>query len=327
VGPWFAAQPQDVGPNQGVKTEATIFYSWQSDTAGAANRSFILTALEGAVAELRADDSIAIDPAIDRDTSAVAGAPDIGATILDKIDACSVFVADVTIVNSETGGRPAPNPNVLIELGYALKSVGWSRCILVQNTAFGGPELLPFDLRQKRATTYRSPEDAPERATERRALQSTLKEAVRLVLEGQGVRTARQYPVSLDLQYDRKNITQSLHEYVLRVELTNDGSVPIDEWHVDVELPTILLRPNVTYAPRVGDRSDNAATLFRSTQGTHPSAIFPGDTKTVLTVDYRVDEAVYARMPEWFAQSFTAWAYIAGEVTEASTPAGEMQVF
>lgn len=124
-----------------------------------------------------------VDPVIDRDTQNVPGAPDIGATILAKIDAAAVFVADVTLVGSTVSGKPTPNPNVLVELGYAVKGLGWSRILLVLNTAFGEPEDLPFDLRQKRAITYSSPEDATERAPERRRLAKTLDSALREILQ------------------------------------------------------------------------------------------------------------------------------------------------
>ena len=40
--------------------------------------------------------------------------------------------------------RPAPNPNVFLELGYAAASIGWNRLILVQNTAFGDISTLSF---------------------------------------------------------------------------------------------------------------------------------------------------------------------------------------
>lgn len=153
--------------------KVTVFYSWQSDTRAAANRTLIQKALEDAAEQLRSDDSIAIEPVVDRDTLAVPGAPDIASTILEKIEASAVIVADVTIVNSGDQYRPTPNPNVLIELGYALKALGDRRTILVQNLAFGTLQDLPFDLRQKRVLTYNSPEDMPSRAEERRRLQDT----------------------------------------------------------------------------------------------------------------------------------------------------------
>src|SRR6266851_4010698 len=161
--------------------KATIFYSWQSDIKAAANRTLIQDALEAAAEELRADGSISVEPVVDRDTQAVPGAPDIRGTILEKIDASAAVVADVTIVG-RGNARPTPNPNVLIELGYALKSLGPRRVILVQNVAFGAPEDLPFDLRQKRVLTYSSAEDAPSRVSERRNLQAALREALALVL-------------------------------------------------------------------------------------------------------------------------------------------------
>jgi hypothetical protein len=49
-------------------------------------------------------------------------------------------VADVTFIGT-CGEKRIPNPNVMIELGYALRAVSSSRVILLMNTAFGGPVL------------------------------------------------------------------------------------------------------------------------------------------------------------------------------------------
>lgn len=63
-----------------------IFYSWQSDLPNSTNRGFIQRALEQAAKDIRGDDSIAVEPVIDRDTAGIPGSPDIAATILEKID-------------------------------------------------------------------------------------------------------------------------------------------------------------------------------------------------------------------------------------------------
>lgn len=162
--------------------ECKVFYSWQSDLKGATNRNFIQTALENAAKTLRADDTIQVEPVIDRDTSGVPGSPDIANTILTKIDQARIFVCDVSIINSGEGTRPTPNPNVLIELGYAIRALGADRVIMVMNTAFGRPEALPFDLRMRRITTYHMPVDASERAGERKKLEQTFIEALRSIL-------------------------------------------------------------------------------------------------------------------------------------------------
>ena len=47
--------------------------------------------------------------------------------------------------------RPSPNPNVLLEHGYALACLGDERLIGVMNSGTGGrAELLPFDLKHRR---------------------------------------------------------------------------------------------------------------------------------------------------------------------------------
>ena len=161
----------------------TVFYSWQSDLPNSTNRGFVQDALERATKAIREDDSITVEPVIDRDTAGVAGSPDIAATIFDKIDACQVFVCDVSIINDQESARPTPNPNVLVELGYALGILGWERILMVMNTAFGEPETLPFDLSKKRVIPYRLPKEGTKKAAERKELTSKLKDALRMIVD------------------------------------------------------------------------------------------------------------------------------------------------
>ena len=158
-----------------------IFYSWQSDLPNSTNRGFIQRALEQAAKEIRGDDSIAVEPVIDRDTAGVPGSPDIAATILEKIDQCDIFACDVSIINQGVTTRLTPNPNVLIELGYVLKRLGWGRILMIQNTEFGDVEDLPFDLRMKRVIPYTAREEDANRAEERKKLKSTLAKALKEV--------------------------------------------------------------------------------------------------------------------------------------------------
>ena len=72
-----------------------------------------------------------------------------------------------------------PNPNVLIEYGYALKSVGYGRMIAVLNKAFGDPgsKPLPFDLQHKRwpfIYEARPSDPEQERRSERNRLSQEL---------------------------------------------------------------------------------------------------------------------------------------------------------
>lgn len=156
----------------------TVFYSWQSDTRAACNRSLIQDALQGALAEVKGMPAAQLEAVIDRDTLGTPGSPDIATTILEKIDRSSAVVADVTLIDGGSDGRRFPNPNVLLEVGYAIKSRSFSRLILVMNTHFGPVESLPFDLRGKRVMTYSSAPDAESRSVERARLRGAFTAAL-----------------------------------------------------------------------------------------------------------------------------------------------------
>jgi len=130
-----------------------VFYSWQSDIDGKINRYFIFEALEKAVKNLKnegAFDNIDIDQA----TRGEPGTPDIPDTIFRKIDEASIFIADVTFIDDKNVNKRTPNPNVLIELGYAIKKHGFEKILLIFNDEFGRPEELPFDINHRKPMQY-----------------------------------------------------------------------------------------------------------------------------------------------------------------------------
>jgi len=152
----------------------TIFYSWQSDLPNSTNRGFVEDCLQRAIKDVRADEELKLDPCIDRDTSGVPGSPDIAATIFDKIKTADIFIGDVSFINQAATGRPTPNPNVLVELGFAAGRLGWEKIICVFNQATGSVNDLPFDIRPRRVRTFNLVE-GQEKAEQRRALVSVLK--------------------------------------------------------------------------------------------------------------------------------------------------------
>jgi hypothetical protein len=182
----------------------TVFFSWQRDTSATEGRNFIERALERAIGIVAAD--VALEEAVreglevDRDTKGVAGQPPIVDTIFRKIDAAAVFVPDLTFVGKRSDGRPTPNPNVLIEYGWALHSLGYSRIVAVMNVAHGAPgEDMPFDMRHLRwPLTYNLPDGADEatRTAEREKLAKALAAAIRAILESQEYRSSLPRPPS-----------------------------------------------------------------------------------------------------------------------------------
>lgn len=169
--------------------EFVVFYAWQSDSPSRDNRSFIEKSLDQGLKTLERSGSIESSPRLDKDTKDVPGLPDIANTILDKIRGADAFVADVSFVAStgadETGNsKLIPNPNVMIELGYALAELGWERIILVLNTASGLPDKLPFDLRNRRwPFVYEITKDSSEvtRAEAKKKLAGQLHDATEAI--------------------------------------------------------------------------------------------------------------------------------------------------
>lgn len=154
-----------------------IFYSWQSDLPRSRNCDFIQECIEEAISSVSVD-GIQLIPCLDRDTQDEPGAPDIAETILRKIENSDMVVCDVSIITGEDAPKACPNPNVMLELGYAAKHLGWERVTNVVNLCYGKIENLPFDLRKRRVVKYSL---QPEQS--KSAAKKSLVESLKLQIE------------------------------------------------------------------------------------------------------------------------------------------------
>jgi hypothetical protein len=164
-----------------------IFYSWQSDHPGKTNRYFLHSCLKSAKNDFDSNANNALSLYIDESTRDKPGAPHIPDTILKKIAASDILVADLTTINTNPSGsdRPTPNPNVLIELGFAVGRLGWDRMILVFNSEFGKfPNDLPFDIDRRRVIPYSISEtdDTTIRKKEMQRLSNRIKEGINAII-------------------------------------------------------------------------------------------------------------------------------------------------
>lgn len=137
-----------------MKKKFTIFYSWQNDTDG--DRQYVRNVLQNSVDALMKE--LEVDIQIDSDSRDEDGEKSIDVAILKKIANCDFFVCDVTPVEklhpSDEVYKEMPNPNVMLELGFAIGNIGWERCILVWNTLRGAQQNAPFDIRNHITTGY-----------------------------------------------------------------------------------------------------------------------------------------------------------------------------
>lgn len=136
-----------------------LFFSWQSEDKK--SRKTLDVALQNVVDTL---DDRGIRLEIVHSTLGESGMPSIDQTILRKIDACDIFLADVTPVttyqkssgNGMQVSKDVPNPNVLLELGYAMSALGVGYVIIVAHQGNWLPENMPFDINHRTIYSFTS---------------------------------------------------------------------------------------------------------------------------------------------------------------------------
>ena len=142
-----------------MNSQYNLFFSWQSEDKK--SRKVLDLALQNAVDALNGR---GIRLEIDHSTLGESGMPSIDQTILRKIDACDIFLADITPVCNyqKTSGngiqleREVPNPNVLLELGYAMSALGVGYVIVAAHQGSWIPENMPFDINHRSIYSFTS---------------------------------------------------------------------------------------------------------------------------------------------------------------------------
>lgn len=146
----------------------TIFYSWQSETESQYNHSLIGGCIQKAMNNIENSGQLKgvfFNP-LQESTKGEAGSPDIVQSIENGLNSCDIFIGDLTITNKypwvfeqleknpDLPYRFNPNSNVYGEYNWAFGRLGYKKIIAVMNSFYGNPkenpEILPFDIRQKR---------------------------------------------------------------------------------------------------------------------------------------------------------------------------------
>ena len=302
--------------------KTTIFYSWQSDLPNDHGKELIRQALEEAIARLVSDTSLVVRPELDHDTQGIPGSPPMVAAILAKIDQCSVFVADVSLTfarDVEGPARRSPNPNVLLELGYALKRLGHERVLLVLNNATGRIEDLPFDLRGNRAISF-TVDQLPQ-------LVSDFQRDLKLIFSTVGLPRDVSSPVSIYFERENLQITPDQHRYRLRVRVKNEGEKILADWSVESTFPQAVLEANKTY-PNLRGASTPGLVVMSQVEANHSGPLYPDQEKEVLVIDYIMNNELHAKAAKLFALDVTVGFYVgADRVGKRSIPFRDLQEF
>jgi hypothetical protein len=232
------------------RMECTIFYSWLSDVTTKinqrTNRSFIQTALKNAATIIAKDDSIEVVPRIDEATKGIAGAVDIAGMIFSKIKQADIFVGDVSIINDGSKFRRTPNPNVLIEYGYAKLALPFHQHILIFNDASGNIRDIPFDLQGIKLIQYHlsANQSNEERLSQRKNLEQRLAGEIRSILENTRLRKSNIPELRLKLiensEYNDEiifiqKVASESYSFGLSLQNITEGSMPADKIAIRVE--------------------------------------------------------------------------------------------
>jgi hypothetical protein len=199
-----------------------IFYSWQSDSPSTTNLNLIRDAIRTAASRIEKDlEGSRLAIKLDEATRGVPGSPNIPDTILEKIRGSQIFICDVTTINPEAPDtqRKVPNPNVLIELGYAIAELGWNRIIMLFNKAFGEMADAPFDIDRHRLSGYHcsSEQITSKQPQPKKDLEGLLHAAISLIIN-KNPPTPRELGLSPD-EIKRNRDERTLRELFLEVSI------------------------------------------------------------------------------------------------------------
>lgn len=162
--------------------DVSIFYSWQSDRPKDLCHYLIRDAANQALKEIGATNEVELLPRLDHDTKGEAGMPEIAETILRKIQRAGFFLADMTFVATTGDSKRIPNPNVLLELGFAAHAIGWERIICVMNEEYGKREEQIFNVRHRRLPIGYTMRDRAQRPAVMHELAGKIKQALSSLL-------------------------------------------------------------------------------------------------------------------------------------------------
>lgn len=166
-----------------------VFFAFQMDTEDKFGKGFIQSAIEIAIQKFKSEDT---EITLDFGFRGTPGTPLLIDEMLKKSTESDMVIVDLTFTSSKVwskskkmkffgkelrlldikNDKKSPNPNVLLETGYAWAKKGTYRTLAVMNEAFGSPEELPVDLKGFRwGITYNLNET---NNTERRAIRKQL---------------------------------------------------------------------------------------------------------------------------------------------------------
>ncbi len=129
--------------------------------------------------------------------------------------------------------------------------------------------------------------------------------AALMEIEGNTSNEPIETTTEIDLAYRIVKQRSEIHTYHLEISLTNRGTVPLGNFHIDLQMPAIVIKnpqDNMYFVP---SRSTRDFAFFRLISERHCPTIkfFPGDTIIVMAIEYFMDHDIYFNRGDLFNKS------------------------
>lgn len=146
-------------------------------------------------------------------------------------------------------------------------------------------------------------------------------------VEGRAIQSEPDNAAELTIAYREHDIRTERHDYKLIVSVRNLGTEPLSDYHVDVEVPRPLIERPETHVKLVAARSTADVCLIRATYDPRLE-VYPGDSKDVLVISYRVDHNLFWNRGDLFERAVRATLYRKGfNPVSIEKAVGDLQCF
>lgn len=114
----------------------------------------------------------------------------------------------------------------------------------------------------------------------------------------------------ISISYKKIKIESERHDYQLLIELKNKSSVPLEDYHVDVVIPSRIIENPEEQPLIVRDRSSHTESFFRfNNNDLHLRNVMPGDSSVVMAFNYYMTHDIYSNRGDLFDQLVRATLY------------------
>ncbi len=215
-----------------------VFFAFQMDVEDKYGKGFIQSAIEIAIQKLKEEGFIV---SLDFGFRGTPGTPLLIDEMLKKSYESDMVIVDLTFTSSKvwsnskkykffgkeirllnkTEDKKSPNPNVLLETGYAWAKKGTYRTLVVMNEAFGFPEELPVDFKGFRwGITYNLSEvNYDKRKLKRKELGNDFYNAIKAAINSESSYQIEKWsPFKINQQLERYHI----YPYLITPTLKNE---------------------------------------------------------------------------------------------------------